>query len=209
MIQNLIYIHAALGGVALLAGAVAISTKKGSRRHKKAGRIFFFSMLFSVILSLIISALPAHENSFLFAVGVFSLYLVFGGYRALRFRKSDVNTNIDKIASWLMILIGLLMIFYPPLRFGSIHLVLLVFGIVGISFGIRDLLLFRKKQVLKENWLRLHLGKMTGGYIAATTAFFVVNEILPNIWNWFVPGILGSIYISYWTGKVKKKPSKM
>ena len=48
---------------------------------------------------------------------------------------------------------------------------------------------------------------MTGGYIAAVSAFFVVNQILPGIWNWFVPGIIGSGYITYWMIKLNKKKS--
>jgi len=43
---------------------------------------------------------------------------------------------------------------------------------------------------------------MTGGYISAVTAFFVVNEILPGLWNWFIPTLIGSIYIAFWMKKV-------
>ena len=70
---------------------------------------------------------------------------------------------------------------------------------------LRDLKLFQDIQRIKKNWLKLHLGKMTGGYIAAVSAFFVVNQILPGIWNWFVPGIIGSGYITYWMIKLNKK----
>jgi len=52
--------------------------------------------------------------------------------------------------------------------------------------------------------LKGELKKMTGGYIAAVSAFFVVNEILPGIWNWFVPGIVGGVYITYWMLKLNK-----
>lgn len=46
---------------------------------------------------------------------------------------------------------------------------------------------------------------MTGGYISAVTAFFVVNQILINLWNWFLPGVIGGIYITFWIRKLKKK----
>ena len=51
----------------------------------------------------------------------------------------------------------------------------------------------------------MHLGKMMGGYISAVTAFFVVNQIIPGMWNWFVPGVVGGVYISYWMMKLTKK----
>ena len=44
---------------------------------------------------------------------------------------------------------------------------------------------------------------MTGGYISAVSAFFVVNDILPGLWNWFMPGIVGGIYINYMIRKLE------
>jgi len=97
------------------------------------------------------------------------------------------------------------MFLYPIVLFSQLNIILTVFGIVGIVFGFRDLKLFRDKERLKKSWLKLHLGKMTGGYISAVSAFFVVNQILPGIWNWFVPGIIGSMYIAWWMIKQNKK----
>jgi hypothetical protein len=96
------------------------------------------------------------------------------------------------------------MIIYPVIMLGKLNMVLLVFGIVGLVFSIRDIRLYKDLKQLKKNWLKLHLGKMTGGYIAAVSAFFVVNQVLPGIWNWFVPGIIGGVYISYWMIKLNK-----
>ena len=44
-IQIVIYIHAAFGGIALLAGLVSIIAKKGKNIHRKSGLIFFYSMV--------------------------------------------------------------------------------------------------------------------------------------------------------------------
>jgi hypothetical protein len=97
------------------------------------------------------------------------------------------------------------MILYPIILNGKPNIVLLVFGMVGLVFGLRDLKLFSDIERLKNSWLKLHLGKMMGGYIAAVSAFFVVNQILPGIWNWFVPGIIGGGYITYWMMRLNKK----
>ena len=45
---------------------------------------------------------------------------------------------------------------------------------------------------------------MIGGYIAATTAFVVVNEFFSGLYGWFVPGLIGGIYIGYWMSKLKR-----
>jgi uncharacterized membrane protein len=58
------FIHAPLGGIALLCGGLSLVSKKGSRLHKKAGRVFFFSMLFSAFSALVISPLAESRKCF-------------------------------------------------------------------------------------------------------------------------------------------------
>jgi uncharacterized membrane protein len=199
------YIHAPLGGIALLAGGIALIVKKGNSIHKKSGIIFFYTMLISAITSFIISILPNHESPFLFSIGLFSSYFLISGIRSLNFKRKEFSLRIDKIIAYLIIIVGICMVLYPVILHSKLNIILTVFGIVGLVFGIRDLRHFKDLNHLKKSWLKLHLGKMSGGYIAAVTAFFVVNQILPGIWNWFVPGILGSVYITYWMKKVNKK----
>lgn len=199
------YVHAPLGGIALLTGGISLIAIKGSNVHKKSGKIFFFSMLFSALSAFIISVLPNHESPFLFSIGLFSIYFLISGLRSLNFKQKEFHLKIDKIIAYLITLTGIVMILYPIVLYSKLNIILTVFGAVGIVFGLRDLKLFKDIQRLKKNWLKLHLGKMTGGYISAVSAFFVVNQILPGIWNWFVPGIVGSGYITYWMIKLNRK----
>jgi uncharacterized membrane protein len=205
MIQILIYTHAFFGGIALLSGLVSIISKKGNKIHTKSGMIFYYSMLFSALTALIISVLPKHESPFLFSIGIFSSYFVLTGKRALNFKTDNENLIIDKIISWAMLFTGLVMILYNPIFNNKINLILTVYGLVGLIFSIRDLDLYKDREKLKNDWLKIHLGKMIGGYISATTAFVVVNNFFPSIYGWFIPGIFGGIYISYWMMKLNKK----
>jgi len=202
--QILIYLHAATGGLALISGGIALIVKKGSSIHKKSGKVFYYTMLTSAILAFVIAVLPGHQSAFLFSVGAFSVYFLVAGYRSLNFRKKELDLTVDKGIAYAIIVVGIIMILYPIILKGELNIVLLVFGCVGLLFGLRDLKLFKHADQLKKSWLKLHLGKMTGGYIAAVSAFFVVNEILPGIWNWFVPGIVGGVYITYWMLKLNK-----
>lgn len=206
-IQVLIISHAVLGGIALLSGAIALAVKKGSVPHKKAGKVFYYSMLASALFAFIVSCMPGHESPFLFAIGLFSVYFLLSGYRSLRFKKRGINLKWDRIISIGVLITGLAMVLYPLITKGVFNLVLGTFGIASIYFGIRDFMLYRKPEKVKAEWLNLHVGKMTGGYIAAVSAFFVVNRILPGIWNWFAPSIIGTIYIIYWLRKLNKKKS--
>ena len=206
-IAILIYIHAGFGGIALLAGLVSIVAKKGRYTHKKAGVIFFYSMLVSSITAMVVSLLPKHESPFLFAVGIFSLYFILTGYRALKFKNPNPILRTDKWISRTMFITGLLMIFLPIILTSKINIILTVFAIVGIIFSIRDLMLYQDMDTLKKSWLKLHLGKMIGGYISATTAFVVVNNFFPSFYGWFIPGIIGGLFITYWIRRVNGKPT--
>lgn len=153
--------------------------------------------MLSGISALIISVLPNHENPFLFVIGIFSLYFVITGKRALNFKKKNPVLIVDK-------LISILMIFLHYFFSNTINLILVVFAIVGIFFSVKDLLLYHKPDRLRKAWLKLHLGKMMGGFISATTAFVVVNNFIPGISAWFIPGIIGGFIIFYWMKKVSK-----
>jgi uncharacterized membrane protein len=204
-IQILIYSHAFFGGIALISGLVALMVKKGKNTHRKSGKLFFYAMLSSALTALVIAIVPKHENPFLFSIGIFSSYFIITGYRALNFKNKNPNLKTDLIISWIMIFTAILMLLFNPIVNQKINIVLTAFGIIGLVFSIRDLVLFKNTERLQKNWLKLHLGKMIGGYIAATTAFVVVNEFFPSFYGWFVPGIIGGIYTAYWIKKLNKK----
>lgn len=201
-ITILIYAHAALGSLALLVGLVPMVSKKGSAPHRKAGTVFFYAMLASASIAIVISVLPGHKNSALLAIGVFTVYLVLGGYRSARHRRPDASFVLDKLIARGMLLTGAAMILLPVLISGSINIVLGIFGLVGIGFAVRDLVLFRRQQNFIASRLQVHIGKMTGAYIASVTAFIVVNELIPGLAGWLLPSILGTIFVVYWIRRV-------
>lgn len=199
------YIHAPLGGIALLSGGISLVSKKGSPLHKKSGKVFFYSMLLSAFSALVVSVLPNHKSPFLFFIGIFSSYFLISGILSLRYKLKAIRLSIDKIIAYLICITGFAMVTYPIILYSKLNLILTVFGLASIVFGLRDLSRLKDVKRLRKGWLKLHLGKMTGGYIAAVSAFFVVNQILPSVWNWFVPTLVGSIYIAYWINKLNKK----
>jgi len=203
--QVITLIHAGFGGVALAAGGLALVFTKGTTAHKRSGKVFYYTMLFSALVAIVIAVLPDHESPFLFSIGVFSTYFLLSGYRSLNFKRAKFNVRVDKVLAYMIILTGVTMISYPLVLNGKLNIILCVFGAIGLIFGFRDLSIFKDSQRLRRDWKKLHLGKMLGGYIAAVSAFFVVNTVLPGIWNWFVPGIVGGVYIAYWIIKLNKQ----
>lgn len=197
----LLYIHIGSGAVALLTGTVAIISKKGKKTHKNWGKIFYLSMLCASFAGIALALFPNHFNLFLMVIGLFSSYLTISAYQALHYKlKSNVPWQHKAVSIWALI-VGVCMISYCLVS-GSINLVLLIFGLVSSLFALRDLKSYKKPEVLKQNWLKMHLGKMMGAYISAFTAFIVANTIIPGIWAWFLPSIPGTIYIVYWSRKI-------
>jgi len=200
----LIFTHVGFGGIALISGAISIIAKKGNWLHKKSGKVFYYTLLKSALISLVVSLMPNHQSPFFFCLGLFSLYFIIGGFRSLAFKKKNVSFRLDKIIACLIIIVGLLMMTYPILLNGRINIVLFYFGAVSIVFGAIDLLIFKNSNRTRKNWLNIHLTKMIGAYLVAVTAF-IVNQSVLGIWGWFAPTIIGNIYIFYWLIKLNRK----
>lgn len=206
-IHYLVLIHAILGGIGLLAGTISIVSKKGGFLHRKSGIVFVFTMLISTIVSMIVAVQPNHMSTFLLSVGILTIYFVLGGYLALRYKKKYVNLLADRCLALAMLIIGIAMMSHP-LFLNQLNIVMIVFGALGTVFAVRDFMHFSKHEELHKHWLTLHIGKITGGYISAFTAFIVVNQLIPGIVGWILPGAIGGVFIAFSIGKVKKGQQK-
>jgi uncharacterized membrane protein len=213
----LIIIHAIFGGIALLSGPGALMVLKGGRAHRTFGKIFFYAMMCTSVLALIISNLPGHKNLFLFLIGIFSIYMVSTGYRYLSLDKLHLGQKpelIDWILTLAMALFGLILFIGGIMQFWGVWVLMYnsSFGIVMIVFGSFSLLMvredlngYRGKVQYKNHRLLMHIGRMVGANIAAFTAFLVVNnKILPNILAWLLPTFVGLPIAIYWSNKQKK-----
>lgn len=214
LIRYLIYTHATFGGIALLSGLVALVTPKGSNLHKRGGIIFYYTMLTGAFLAIIISNLPNHISYFLLVIGIFSSYMILSGKRILSLKKLYLGEKVSSkefILPVTMLVVSIAMGVYGFIlnQQGTIGTVLIVFGAIAAIFSIRDIQLFRSKPTDKKFWLYQHISKMTGGYIAAVTAFIVVNQFLPGLWGWLTPTVIGTLYIFYHQTRFRKKGEKI
>jgi len=210
IIKILIYIHAFFGGVGLITGLTIIFFKKGNLNHKRLGSLFSWSMIISSLISLIVARMPHHENTFLFLIGIFTIYMVMAGNRALTFKstkKAKANLT-DKLVSIFMIASALIMVGFGII--GLVHsqpqsILFIFFGGAGLFLTYGDFKLFANTLVNRKLWLINHLSRMLGAFIASITAFLVAGMKYDNLWAWMLPRILGNIYISYLIRKTKSK----
>ena len=204
----LIYIHAFFGGLGLLTGITSIIVKKGGKIHRKCGIIFSYSMGISALLSLIIARIPNHENLFLFLIGVFTIYLVLAGNRALTLNhKTKMSANwIDKGISGAMLFTSIVMLIIGGnlmIKHANNSILFLFFGAFGLFMAQRDFHTFKVFRKEKNAWLVSHLGRMIAALIASVTAFIVAGLHIGTLWAWISPTILGTAYIIYWSRKIK------
>lgn len=200
-ITSVIYTHVGLGSLAFIIGALTLFLKKGSPLHKLTGKIFYYSMTVSVVISLLVSVTPGHISPTMFHIAVLSLYFLIGGKRSILFKKAQHSVKPDQILAFIVIITSVAVMAYSILIEGRVHILRTVFGTIGMVFGGLDLWVFSDHKKIKRRWLFLHLSKMIGGYTAAVTAFFVAQNILSGYFNWFAPAFFAVSYVSYWALK--------
>jgi hypothetical protein len=207
----LLFIHIIGGSIALLSGLAAIFTVKGSAPHRLSGKIYFGGMT-AVFVGAVVVAL-AHQNYFLLMVGFFSYYMTVRGYRILYLKNPDhkqkiylVDVSISIVAS---VFVGMLVWWgVRELWVGQMMGVVgIVFGGIGLSLVISDVQKIFNPPSDRMHWWYGHISSMGGSYIAAITAFVVVNIQLPQFqWVlWILPSVVGSIIIGQTIRFYRKK----
>ncbi len=190
----LLGVHILAGVIALVAGAAAIITAKGQRRHNQAGRYYVYSMAVVVVTAVPLAAITA--NWFLLAIAVFSGYLVFGGYRVIRRQRARLTspTVVDYGGHGAMLSVGGVMIAVGGWQTvngtGELAPVLVVFGAIGAALAVREGRSLHRDQ--RTPWMQRHIAFMGGAYIATVTATITVNlTMVPPLVRWLGPTAVG------------------
>ena len=123
IIRFIILIHAILGGLSLISGTIAFLSNKGKKIQTLSGKIFYYSLGISILISLMVAIMPGHYNPFLFSIGVFSLYFILIGRRAINYKNPNHNFLTDRLIHCILILTGSSMIIMPYILNSSFNLV--------------------------------------------------------------------------------------
>ncbi|SER42669.1 hypothetical protein SAMN04490244_1016 [Tranquillimonas rosea] len=206
MIQMILFLHIMAGIAALAAAGIAVGSAKGGRLHRGSGNIYTLAMAIVGISALVLALV--HPNPFLFAVGVFSLYLVFTGWRAAVVRDGKPR-RFDHAGGAVMTLSGLGMLGWGAqgvlMGKGAHPVILLVFGSIGLTLALSDWRDWARGPVAGKVRISRHLSRMLGGTIATITAAAVVNlAFLPDLLVWLGPTALITPLIFWWTARVTR-----
>jgi len=197
-------LHITCGSVGLLAGFVNMLRKKGDSNHKFIGKVFLVAMLTAGISSLLLACI--HPNSFLFMTGVFTLYMVGSGQLYLKKQIAWPITLLMLLAGILFIGLGVSNL----VKANWFGLVYVTYGSLGLLFVRQDFKNHNEQSAIKNYWLVGHIQRMTGGFIAALTAFLVVNakyfpQQIPGFAYWLLPVAIMMPLIIIWSRKYEAR----
>lgn len=212
----ILLLHVIAGVVCLITGLIAIfANPKGGKLHKKAGIVYFWSMVV-IFLTSIISVTFFRFHFFFFMIAIFSFFLSFTGYRALKRKKPNDVKWYDRLMAYAGFVTGIVLIGYGIYKvFLNNNLgflaICLVFGFLLSANAYKDITHFKKSEYEKMWWWFHHLNMMMASFIAAFTAF-LVNNIYKIIdagdWGfifWLLPSIIIVPIMNKWTKYYKKK----
>ena len=213
-IRVTLWIHVLAGTVALVVAPIALMTVKGGPTHRRWGKVYFWAMAVVAATAIVVG----FWRSILFLVltAVFSFYAALSGYRVLSRKRPDlgqgpssldwVAAGITLAASAMLVILGIVK---PTPRFQALSTVAMVFGGLGFSIAGLDVWRFWRPPSDKRAWWYTHMANMIGSYIAAVTAFSVVNfHSLPTTLRWLWPTMIGSPLIAIWITYYKRRFNK-
>lgn len=202
-------IHAIAGAIVGISGLLQIILRKGGSLHRILGNIYFYSWFVIVGTGAVLGSL------LITLFGVFGWYMAFTGYRFGR-RKNSKSNSFDKI-----IIVAGMLFALSTLIWGAYILILgnITFGIVSVFFGaifsflcyqdINEFILGKPIRRLSEHplqWYFEHFGRMLISYIAAMTAFSVINKVFGVVLlDWILPTFIGTAIIIILNRRYTKK----
>lgn len=167
--------HVTAGTIGLVAGSVAIASRKGGKWHRGSGQLFVAAML-AMGLSAVGIALYEHKTSF--ASGALAAYLVFTGWTTLRplaamRRRADVALML---LAWLLAFGGFAQAFAafgrPGHQIDGVPAGMSIFmSTIILLAAVGDVRMILVTNLARSQRLARHLWRMCFGLFIATGSF--------------------------------------
>jgi hypothetical protein len=209
ILDMLLGTHIAGGGVALLAGGVAVAARKGGRLHARAGTLFVAAMLGLWLSATVLHVVGGKPDA---AVGdIFIGYFVATSWLAARRR--DGTTGKAEIAACGVVLATGVLIAWgafagtaapTPVGLGP------VFAIAGVCLlaGLLDLNAILRARLTRLQRISRHLWRMCSAFFIATGSFFLgQQDALPEAVRGspvlFVLAFAPFVVMAFWLVRVR------
>lgn len=203
-------LHLGAGSIALLSFWVAAASRKGSRPHVLAGRVYLGAML-----GVIVSGAPLVVLQFLRGQAALAAFLGFllvlvswtcwSAWRAIRDRRRPERYAgpVYRGLTWLT-LVGAIGLAGLALATGSV--LFGVFAVVGVLAGLDGLRIGQRVATDPLWWLKEHYGAMLGNAVATHIAFLSIGlrTLMPGLEGatltylaWFGP-LAAALVAGWW-----------
>ncbi len=210
--QLLLLSHVTTGFVALILFWVPVVSRKGGKNHRKVGLAYVWFMALVAFSALLLSVENLVQGQIDIALFLGFLSLLTGrplilGIESLKTKKGTTTRYhyIHTLSSLTLVIAGMGLIAYAVLVNSEMQILMLIFGILGISAikDMIDLARFGSKQGYAM-WLSDHISNMITAGIAAHTAFLVfgASSFLSSTLNgglavatWVAPTVIGTLGI--------------
>ncbi len=214
-------IHVAAGVVALLSGFIALFTRKGGVLHRRAGAVFFLSMLAMAAFAACLAVMVPGQTVNVF-IAAFVAYLVSTAWITVRRREGAIGLA-EKIALLVglvlctpfvvlscQIALGLAPLFQSAMPFkGPLLVAIYSFTFVLIMASIGDARLVLDGGIRGPRRIARHLWRMLLGLTLATGSAFTngIARLLPGPYHvpatFFLPQFLPLILLLFWMIRVR------
>jgi uncharacterized membrane protein len=209
----MVALHIAGGSSALLAGAAALSLRKGGRPHAKAGTIFFAAMLLMAGSGALMAGLNGERGTM--TVGIMTLYLVATSW--VTARRRDGGTGRFEIAAMILISacaaaqlgFGLIGVNAANGRFdslpGAVHF---PFAVLAALAACLDLNYILRRETAQRQRIARHLWRMCAALLIAAFSFFLGQQkVMPVAWRgsplFFLPELAVLAAMIFWLVRVR------
>jgi len=213
--------HIGGGAIALIAGCIAISVEKGGWLHRRAGTVFFVSMLVMAIFAAYLAVVIPDQMVNLF-ISLFTSYLVVTSWLAVR-RPDGVCGLAEKIGLSVAILLcapfailsfqlatGLEPLFRSAMAFkGAILIAIYSFTGILVIAVISDAKLVLTGNISGSARIARHLWRMCLGLALATGSAFTngLARVLPGPYHvptlFFYPQFVPILLLIFWMIRVR------
>ncbi|GAC1406491.1 MAG: hypothetical protein NVSMB64_12210 [Candidatus Velthaea sp.] len=204
-VRETLVAHIVAGGLAIVAGFIALFSTKGAALHRRSGTVFVYVVGAMALSGAVIALFEGARTSVI--AGLLTSYLVFTAFIvfqpwAVRRTWVDVAAIVAALAIGLTSIgIGLSSVGHNPMLF--------IFGTVALSCGVADFRRVWSPAMLESTRISRHLWRMSFGLWIASASFFLgqAHKFFPSPLKSplliAVPVIVPLIAIVYWLWRVR------
>ena len=222
MTNLVLILHVVAGTIALFAGIVAMSSRKGARTHRMAGTVFFVSMLVMAVFADYLAIAMTGQIPNLF-IGTFTIYLVATAWLTVRRKERSVGIP-ERIALFVILCLFIPFVILSfqlatglkpsfesavPLE-GPVRIAIYSFTFFVAMAAIGDAKLVLAGGITGARRIGRHLWRMCLGLTFAAGSAFTngLPRLLPNTVHvplilLFIPQLTSLVLLVFWMIRVR------